>query len=330
MAKPFRGVVNADVTESVPDHTSAGLASWNDTPSRQAIVEFVDRVTREGGSDYVAPSDRIAVFDNDGTLWCEKPIQIEIGFILKRLAEMTEADPSLLDRQPWKAAHERDFAWLGDTVTKHYHGDDSDVKVLMAGMLRAFAGMTVEEYAAAADQFMHGRHPTIDRKFRECGYLPMIELLHYLEAHGFTTYIASGGDRDFMRPVSEEIYGIPSERVIGSSNALTYQEDEHGGTVVYLAQPDVFDDGPVKPVRIWSRIGRRPIVAGGNSNGDIPMLRYAGGRARPALRLLVLHDDPEREFDYTAGAEQSLEQAEQEGWTVVSVKNDWATVFADG
>ena len=134
----------------------------------------------------------------------------------------------------------------------------------------------------------------------------MIELLRYLEANGFTSYIASGGDRDFMRPVTEEIYGIPAERVIGSSNALSYQEDEHGGTLVYLAQPDVFDDGPTKPVRIWSRVGRRPILAGGNSNGDIPMLHYAG---RKGLRLLVLHDDPDREFDYVEGAETSLERA---------------------
>ena len=132
-----------------------------------------------------------------------------------------------------------------------------------------------------------------------------------------------------MRPVSDDIYGIPAERVIGSSNALAYADDEHGGSISYLASPDVFDDGPVKPVRIWSRIGRRPIVAGGNSNGDIPMLRYAGGKDRPALRLLLLHDDDEREFAYTAGAEKSLEQAADDGWTVVSIKNDWATVFAD-
>jgi hypothetical protein len=157
----------------------------------------------------------------------------------------------------------------------------------------------------------------------------MIDLLDYLEANGFTNYIASGGDRDFMRPVTDEIYRIPAERVIGSSNALAYTDDEHGGSISYLANPDVFDDGPVKPVRIWSRIGRRPIVAGGNSNGDIPMLRYAGGKDRPALRLLLLHDDQEREFAYTAGAEKSLEQAAAEGWTVVSIKNDWATVFAD-
>jgi hypothetical protein len=305
------------------------LASWNDTPTRQAIVQFVERVTDESSPDYLPPAERVTAFDNDGTLWCEKPMPIELGFILARLAEMAEADASLHEKQPWKAAREKDYHWLGEVITKHYHGDDSDVKVLMGGILRAFAGQTVEEYSAAADDFLRGnKHPTLDRAFHQCGYLPMIDLLDYFEANGFTNYIASGGDRDFMRPVTDEIYRIPAERVIGSSNALAYTDDEHGGSISYLASPDVFDDGPVKPVRIWSRIGRRPIVAGGNSNGDIPMLRYAGGRDRPALRLLLLHDDAEREFDYVAGAEKSLETAAAQGWTVVSIKKDWSAVFA--
>ena len=308
--------------------TVDGLASWNDTPTRAAIVDFVARVTVEDGPDYVPPAERVATFDNDGTLWCEKPMPIELGFILARFAEMAEADESLREKQPWKAAREQDHEWLGGAITKHYHGDDADLKVLMGGILQAFAGKSVEEYAAAADAFLRdGNHPTLDRTFHSCGYLPMIELLDYLEAHGFTNYIASGGDRDFMRPVTEEVYGIPSERVIGSSNALRYLEDEHGGTITYAAEPDIFVDGPVKPIRIWSRIGRRPVLAGGNSNGDIPMLRYAGGKGRLGLRLLVLHDDAEREFDYTTGAETSLEAAAAEGWTVVSIMNDWATVF---
>lgn len=306
----------------------ATLDSWNDTPTRESIVAFVARVTQEGGRDYVPPSERIAVFDNDGTLWCEQPMPIELGFILERLAKMAKVDSALRDQQPWKAAHERDHAWLGAAMTKHYRGDDADLQVLMGGIMRAFGGFTVDEYATAAAEFIGRRHPTLDRSFRECGYLPMIDLLRYLEANGFTTFIASGGDRDFMRPVTEDVYGVSAERVIGSSNAITYRDDEHGGTLVYLDQPDVFDDGPTKPVRIWSRIGRRPILAAGNSNGDIPMLRFAGGRSRPALRLLVLHDDPEREFEYTAGAETSLERADAEGWTVVSMKRDWATVFA--
>ena len=165
--------------------------------------------------------------------------------------------------------------------------------------------------SAAAEAFLQRRqHPTLGRPYGDCGYLPMVELLRYLEANGFTIYIASGGDRDFMRSVTDEIYGIPPERVIGSSNALRYHGGRHGGSIVYRAAPDVFDDGPVKPVRIWSRIGRRPIIAVGNSNGDIPMLQYAGSPSGPALRLLVLHDDSEREFDYTAGAEKSLELAQ--------------------
>jgi phosphoglycolate phosphatase-like HAD superfamily hydrolase len=306
------------------------LASWRDAPTRRAIVDFVERVTQEGETDYVPPSERVAVFDNDGTLWCEKPMPIELGFILVRLAEMAEADESLREKQPWKTAREQDYAWLADAITKHYHGDDGDAKLLLAGMTQAFAGVDVEEYATAANAFLRGgKHPTLGRSFHGCGYLPMIELLRYLAANGFTNYIASGGDRDFMRPVTEEIYGIPSEHVIGSSNALRYLEDEHGGTVTYAAEMEVFDDGPVKPVRIWSRIGRRPILAGGNSNGDIAMLQYAGGKGRPALRLLVLHDDEEREFDYTTGAEKALELAAAGGWTVISVKNDWASVFAD-
>ena len=193
--------------------------------------------------------------------------------------------------------------------------------------------MTVEEYSERGRcvPARPGQHPTLGRGFHECGYVPMIELLRYLEDNGFTNYIASGGDRDFMRPVTGEIYGIPAERVIGSSNgARATCDDEHGGSVSYLASMDVFDDGPVKPVRIWSRIGRRPILAVGNSNGDVPMLRYAGGKHRPALRLLVLHDDHEREFAlHGRRREMRSKSADEQDWTVVSMKNDWATVFAD-
>jgi phosphoserine phosphatase len=291
------------------------LDSWNETETTQAVVEFVETATRD-----IPPDERVAVFDNDGTLWCEKPMPIELGFILQRLAEMVGKDESLRERQPWKAAAEQDHAWLSGVITKHYAGDDSDVKVLMGGILQAFAGWTVDDYGAAAHAFVtEGEHPTLGRMFHACGYAPMIELLRYLEAHGFTNYIASGGDRDFMRPITTEIYGIPPEHVIGSSNGLRYD----AGSIVYLAEPDVFDDGPTKPVRIWSRVGRRPILAVGNSNGDVPMLEWADG-----LRLLVLHDDAEREFDYVAGAERALERAKQEDWTVVSIKDDWTHVFA--
>ncbi len=301
------------------------LASWNDTATRQAIAEFVETAARE-----LPPEERVAVFDNDGTLWCEKPMPVELAFILQRLAEMATEDATLAETQPWKAAHEQDYAWLAGVIDKHYAGDDADVKVLLGGILQAFAGKTVDEYASAAASFLgDAPHPTLGRRLRDCAYVPMIELLRYLEEHGFTCFIASGGSRDFMRAITGEIYGIPPERVVGSSNGLQYEDDEHGGSLAYLAQPDVFDDGPTKPVRIWSRIGRRPIVSAGNSNGDVPMLRFTGGKGRPALRLLVRHDDAEREFDYTAGAEQALEAARAQDWTVVSIENDWATVFAD-
>ena len=311
-------------------HGNDLLPSWNDGAAKHAVLDFVRRVTTTGGPEFVPERERIAVFDNDGTLWCEKPIPIELDFILQRLVTMAEQDASLREQQPWKAAVDRDYRWIGDAITSHYQGDDSAVRVLMTGILKAFRGWTVEEYERAAEKFLHDTtHPTLRRAFCDCGYRPMVELLRYLEANGFTTYIASGGDRDFMRSVTDEIYAIPPERVIGSSNALRYREDANGGQVVYRSQPDVFDDGPAKPVRIWSRIGRRPIVAVGNSNGDIPMLQYAGGSARPALRLLVLHDDKEREFDYSAGAERSIGLASTQGWTVVSIRKDWANVFAE-
>jgi phosphoserine phosphatase len=302
------------------------LGSWNDTATTKAIVDFAETAARD-----LPPEERVAVFDNDGTLWCEKPMPVELGFILQRLAAMAETDEALREKQPWKAAREQDYAWLGGTIEKHYAGDDSDVKVLMEGILRAYGGQTVEEFAAAASAFLDDApHPTLGGRLRDGWYVPMVELLRFLEGHGFTCFIASGGSRDFMRVITQELYAIPPERVVGSSFGLAYTDDEHGGSLEYLAEPDVFDDGPAKPVRIWSRIGRRPVLAGGNSNGDIPMLRFAGRKGRPALRLLVLHDDAEREFDYVKGAEQALDQAKTDGWTVVSVKDDWARVFADG
>jgi hypothetical protein len=304
------------------------LASWNDTPSRNAIVQFVEDVTRADSPHFVALEQRIAVFDNDGTLWCEKPMPVELGFILQRMSTMADEDPTLRAHQPWKAARDKDYAWLGNAITKHYHGDDSDVRVLMAGILKAFAGMSVESYAASADMFLHrAQHPTLKRGLSACGYQPMVELLRYLEANGFTNYIASAGDRDFMRVITDEIYKVPPERVIGSTTALRYEDGTGGGSVVYQAQADAFDDGRAKPVRIWSRIGRRPIVAVGNSNGDLEMLRFAGG-TKPALRVLLLHDDGDREFEYTAGAERVLELARASDWPVISIRNDWNTVFA--
>jgi len=310
-------------------HAPTHLESWNDGVAKSAIVDFVAQVSTPGSPTFVPPADRIATFDNDGTLWCEKPMPIQLDFILRRWVEMAQHDPSLRDQQPWKAAVERDYAWLGSVITKHYAGDDSDLPVVMKGVLAAFEGVTTEEFAERAGDFLRTQsHPTLKRLYRACGYKPMIELLRYLEANGFTTLIASGGGRDFLRPITQEMYGIPPERVIGSSVSLAFREDGDGGDLLTQPELDVLDDGAEKPPRIWSRVGKRPILAAGNSNGDIPMLQFANKPPRPALRLLVLHDDPVHEFDYVTGAERSLELAKRYGWTVVSIKDDWRTVFA--
>ncbi|RDI28118.1 HAD family hydrolase [Rhodococcus sp. AG1013] len=305
------------------------LESWADGGTRSAIVDFVDRVTAVGGPDFVEPEDRVAVFDNDGTLWCEKPMPIQLDFTVRRFAEMATGEPDLRQKQPWKAAYENDLQWLGTAMVKHYQGDDGDLKLLMGAVTAAFDSVTVENYDARVRAFFAGAdHPTLGRPYYGCGYTPMVELLRYLEENGFTTYIASGGDRDFMRPVAGRLYGLPPERIIGSALGLSYREGEDTTDLLYKAAMDFFDDGPEKPVRIWSRIGRRPILSVGNSNGDLPMLAFSGQPDRPSLRMVILHDDAEREFDYVAGAEQALDQAREKAWTVVSMKNDWTNVFS--
>jgi phosphoserine phosphatase len=315
-------------TEDASAVLAAGLTSWRDGPAKQAIVAFVARVCGADGSEPVPVEDRLAVFDNDGTLWCEKPMPIQLDFILRRLVEMVEAEPGLRERQPWKAAHERDYGWLSQLVAEHYAGDDSNVTVLAAGILAAYDGISVEDFEAQADAFLRSaQHPTLGRGYLATAYRPMVELLDYLAANGFSNYIASGGGRDFMRPISQDVYGIPRQRVIGSSAALAYTSDERGGTITHKPEADYLDDGPQKPIRIWSRTGRRPLLAAGNSNGDVPMLHFTQHPDKPSLRLLVLHDDDEREFAYTAGAERALDQAASDGWIVISVKHDWATVF---
>jgi len=308
--------------------TERPLSTWQDGPTRQAIIDFVARVRGQGGWAAVPVPERVAVFDNDGTLWCEKPMPIQLDFILRRLAEMTAAQPELSARQPWKAVSERDFGWFSAVMTDHYAGDDTNVKTLAAGILAAYAGISVDDFEKQSNDFLRSaQHPTLGRSYFECGYTPMVELLAYLADNGFTNYIASGGGRDFMRPISQDMYHIPRERVIGSSSSFTYTSNGNGGTITHNPEADYLDDGPEKPVRIWNRAGRRPLLAAGNSNGDVPMLEFAYHADKPTLQLLVLHDDAEREFDYASGAERALARAESDGWTVVSVKNDWRTVF---
>jgi phosphoserine phosphatase len=305
---------------------SEPLSLWNAGPTRDAVLDFVARATDPQTG--LPPEERVAVFDNDGTLWCEMPAPIQLGFLVGRLVEMAEADPALRDRLPWRAARDGDLAWFGSALSKHYAGDDTDSRVLAQGVLAAFADISVDEFARQAEAFLRGgTHPTLGRPYLQCAYAPMVQLLRHLEENGFTSYIVSGGGRDFMRPVTAEVYGVPGERVIGSAIALAYVADEEGGSIVRTAAADYLDDGPEKPVRIWNRTGRRPVLAAGNSNGDIEMLDWTRHPAVPTLRLLVRHDDAEREFDYVAGSQRALELAEKHGWTVVSVRDDWATVF---
>jgi phosphoglycolate phosphatase-like HAD superfamily hydrolase len=306
------------------------LESWKDGPTKFAITDFVGRVTEEGRQHFVEPAARVAVFDNDGTLWPEKPLVIQLDFTVRRFREMARNDSSLQDQQPYKAAYENDLQWLSAAMIKHYQGDDSDLELLEIAVPKAFEAVTIEDYDQRVKAFFaDADNPKLKRPYRECGYAPMIDLLRYLEANGFATYIASGGDRDFMRPVAQDMYGIPPERIIGSALGISYSAEGGQSILMYKGAMDFFDDGPEKPIRIWSRIGRRPILACGNSNGDVPMLEFSGAPSTASLRLLLLHDDADREFDYVAGAEQALETASRQNWTVVSIKNDWNTVFTD-
>ena len=299
------------------------LASWTDGAARRAIEQFVHAVAE--GANAVPVPERVAVFDNDGTLWTEKPMPTQLHYLVQQLAAAASADDTLALQQPYAAALSHDLSWLGEAVDKHYAGDDSDLRVMVGAILHATAGMSVEDYERSiSDFYRSATHPTLGRPYSGAVYQPMIELLRYLEAHGFTCYIVSGGERDFMRPMTVDYYGIPPERVVGSALGLEYGD----GEVRYGATLSFMDDGPQKPVRIWSRIGRRPILAAGNSNGDLEMLEYLRGGG-PNLSLLVHHDDDTGRGDtpYDKGAERALAAVHDGRITEVSVRNDWRTVF---
>ena len=304
------------------------LSSWKNTPTKKAITDFVAKVTNRSGPDYVPPQERIATFDNDGTLWCERPLP-QGAFIMQRLAEMAKADPSLRKTQPWQAAYEGRFSWVGDALIKQHKGDHSDMTLLLNSSAKAFGEMTVEAFAALVTAYYKtARHPNYHVSYLEVVYRPMVELLAYLDANDFTTFIVSGGGRDFMRPITQQVYGIPAERVLGSSPTLSFKADGQGAHVVRQAGVDVFDEGPVKATRIWEHIGRRPILAAGNTNGDLAMLQFTERKEAPTLRLLVVHDDAAREYSYTAGTEKVVQLAQEQGWTEISMKNDWKQVFS--
>jgi phosphoglycolate phosphatase-like HAD superfamily hydrolase len=271
-------------------------------------------------------AERIATFDNDGTLWLEKPLYIQLQHGLRAIGKAAAEKPELRDRQPFKAVYENDLAWLGKAAADYAKGDPSGVLTLVAGLAEVLQGITVEAFEADALDFLsNAQDAHFKQPYKQLTYKPMVELVHYLQANGFQVYITSGGGRDFMRAICEEVYGIPRAMTIGSSVTFKYSEDDQGAVQVLrtkeIEQP--IDDGPGKPLHIHRAIGRKPIMAAGNSDGDIHMLKYAGS----GLRLLVHHDDAEREYAYDGGSEKALQLAAQDGWLVVSMKHDWKTVF---
>jgi phosphoglycolate phosphatase-like HAD superfamily hydrolase len=302
------------------------LESWNEGPTRTAILDFVARVTAEGGPDYVPPSERIAVFDNDGTLWCEQPAYLQAFFVLQRLHEQAAADPELANRDVVKALLDNDLAAAGKG------GIEPVVEVL----LQTYAGITTEEFESAVTSWLADfRHPRFGTSFESLVYAPMLELLELLRRNEFRVFIVTGGGVDFIRPVSVQLYGVDPDDVVGS--AVEVDMERRDGKVVLMRKATLAgspNEGSPKVTNIHAHIGRRPIVAVGNTAGDREMLEFAHTGEQPSLCLVVNHDDDEREYAYGGGAltnpdaEPILTTAQQFGWTVASMRNDWSRVFA--
>jgi phosphoglycolate phosphatase-like HAD superfamily hydrolase len=303
------------------------LPSWNDGPARQAIIDFVTRTTTPGSPDFVAIPERIAVFDNDGTLWPENPLPFQLAFVIDELKQRAPGEPKLAEDPMVKAALAGDMEKL--LAGKHHDG-------LLHILALTHAGMTTGEFAAAVDRWLaSARHPRFGLPYDRLAYQPMLEVLAYLRANGFKTFIVSGGGADFMRVFAERVYGIPPEQVVGST-ARTVFELRDGGPVLVKTMDNLFvDDKAGKPAGIHQFIGRRPIACFGNSDGDLAMLQYTTiNNPRPSFGLIVHHTDAEREYAYDAVTKSSgklvdaLKEAPQRGWTVVDMKRDWNTVFS--
>lgn len=299
------------------------LPSWRSGKARDAIVEFVNAVTVQGGVDFVPPPERIAVFDNDGTLWCEQPVQVQVAFAQARITQLADADPTLKDRQPFRAFLEHDLA------TIHTLGKEGVFEVAFA----AHSGVTIETFDKLSKAWLaETRHPQFGRRYTELVYQPQLELLDYLRANGFKTFIVSGGGADFIRAFAEQTYGVPPEQVVGSTVNTKLQETDGHIELMKLAELQSFDDREVKVQNIGLHIGRRPILAFGNSDGDLAMMRYTLSAPGRRLALLVHHDDNEREVAYDRDFRlsplvEALDKADDYGITVVSVAKDWAEVF---
>jgi hypothetical protein len=299
------------------------LPSWNDGRARSEILSFLDRVTNEEGSDYVSPADRVAVFDNDGTLWCEQPMQVQAFFLFDRLKQLATQDPSLYDQQPFKAFLEHDMAAITSLGKRG----------LMDVFFATHAGMSEEEFEhIAAPWLERARNPELGRRFVECTYQPQLELLELLRRHEFRIFIVTGGGIDLVRTFAESTYGVARERVIGSSVKMHF-ELRPGRAILWKSNAlNSFDDREAKPENIALHIGRRPLLAFGNSDGDLAMMLYTRYGRGPRLALLLHHDDAEREYAYDRNFNLSplvdaLDRADEFGVTVVSMKHDWKTVF---
>lgn len=300
------------------------LPSWNDCAPKRAILDFVGRVSREGGPDFVLPARRVAVFDNDGTLWAEQPIYFQVAFALDRVKALAPEHPDWKEAQPFKGIVE------GDLKAVAASGERGLLQVMAA----THAGMTTEAFnATVADWLRTARHPRFNRPYDSLVYQPMLELLAYLRANGFKTFIVSGGGVEFMRVFAERTYGIPPEQVVGSSGVTKFEMGPDGTpALVKEAKVAFIDDGPGKPSGIDRFIGRQPILAFGNSDGDQQMLEWTAAGAGPRFLGLVHHTDAEREFAYDRQSHvgrlnQALDEAGRRGWTVVDMRQDWKQVF---
>jgi phosphoglycolate phosphatase-like HAD superfamily hydrolase len=299
------------------------LPSWNEGANKQSILSFVAAVTKEGTSDFIPGPQRIATFDNDGTLWCEQPMYVQLAFALERVKALSNQHPEWKTKQPFKAVLNNDIAALAAS------GEKGIVELVMA----THAGMTTQEFEKiASDWIRTAKHPKFKRPYTDLVYQPMLELLTFLRANGFQTFIVSGGGIEFMRPWTERIYGIPPAQVVGSTIKTQFKVKDGKPELVRLPAIDFINDGPGKPVGINSHIGQRPIAAFGNSDGDFQMLEWATKAEGKRLGLIVHHTDAEREYAYDRKShfgklDKGLDAAKGNGWTVVSMKDDWKRIF---
>ena len=306
-----------------PSVYAQDLPSWNDGEAKSAILDFVDSVTTEGTATFVPEDERIAVFDNDGTLWIEQPVYTQLRFVLDRISDLAADNPDWATTEPYASAINGDL----DGIVA------GGLKAVVELTMASHAGMTTDEFTKIAEDWINtAKHPRFDRSYTELVYQPMLELLDLLRDRGFKTFIVSGGGQSFMRPWTMEVYGIPPEQVIGSSIKTEYQVIDGVPSIVRLPEIGFIDDKAGKPVGIESHIGRRPTIAVGNSDGDFEMLEWSTAGDGPRLGILIHHDDAEREYAYDRDShigklERGLDEADARGWQIVSMRDDWIKMF---